>query len=236
MSDEATGDPSDEPLLSVVGASREYGDVVALSPIDFQVARGECLAVVGPNGSGKSTLLRLMAGREIPTSGRVTFAGGPVDENGPAVREKMAVVAGPSAFYPDLTTREHLEFVALGHGAPDVAELVDDALAWARLAEHADKFPAVLSAGQQQSLRLAGVLVRPRELVILDEPEAHLDPAARGRLAELLRAETDRGVAIVLATHQIEVARVAADRALVLRDGFAGHLSRDDLASFEGDL
>ena len=102
--------------------------------------------------------------------------------------------------------------------------------------DHADKFPAVLSAGQQQSLRLAAVLVRPRALVILDEPEQHLDPAARGRLADLLRSETDRGVAIVLATHQIEVARTAADRALVLRDGFAGSLSRDDLASFDGDL
>ncbi len=229
-------DEVEVPLLDVLGASREYGDVVALAPIDFQVERGECLAVVGPNGSGKSTLLRLMAGREIPTAGQIMFAGRPVDENGPAVREKMAVVAGPSAFYPDLTTREHLEFVALGHGSDDVGNVVDDALAWARLTEHSDKFPAVLSAGQQQSLRLAGVLVRPRELVILDEPEAHLDPAARGRLAELLRAETDRGVAIVLATHQIEVARIAADRALVLRDGFAGHLSQADLASFDGEL
>ena len=227
---------ADEPLLSLVGATREYGNVVALAPLDLRVERGECLAVVGPNGSGKSTLLRLMAGREIPTAGQVMFAGARIDENGPAVREQMAVVAGPSAFYPDLTTREHLEFVALGHGAPDVGEIVDDALTRARLTEHADKFPAVLSAGQQQSLRLAAVLVRPRALVILDEPEQHLDPAARGRLADLLRAETDRGVAIVLATHQIEVARTAADRALVLRDGFAGALSHGDLASFDGDL
>jgi ABC-type multidrug transport system ATPase subunit len=229
-------DPSDEPLLSLLGATREYGEVVALAPLDLDVRRGECLAVVGPNGSGKSTLLRLMAGREIPTAGQVTFAGARIDENGPAVREQMAVVAGPSAFYPDLTTREHLEFVALGHGVPDVEEVVDDALAWSRLTDHADKFPGVLSAGQQQSLRLAAVLVRPRTLLILDEPEQHLDPAARGRLADLLRAETDAGVAIVLATHQIEVARSAADRALVLRDGFAGSLSRDDLTSFDGDL
>jgi ABC-2 type transport system ATP-binding protein len=227
---------ADEPLLSVLGASREYGDVIALSPLDLQVERGECLAVVGPNGSGKSTLLRLLAGRERPTAGRVIFAGAPVDENGPLLRETMAVVAGPAAFYPDLTTREHLEFVALGHGAADVEQLVDDALEWSRLREHADKFPAVLSAGQQQSLRLAGVLVRPREIVVLDEPEQHLDPGARGRLAELLRAETDRGVAVVLATHQMDVARTAADRALVLRDGFAGHLSRDDLESFEDQL
>lgn len=224
-----------EPLLSVVGASREYGDVVALSPLDFEVARGECVAVVGPNGSGKSTLLRLMAGRERPTSGRVMLDHKPVDEDDRDVREKIAVVVGPPAFYPDLTTREHLELVALGHGSGDGPALVTDALEWALLAEHADKFPSVLSAGQQQSLRLAAVFVRPRELVILDEPEQHLDPAARVRLAELLRAEVDRGSGVIVATHQIDMVR-AADRGLVLHDGFGGYLAHDDLAAFGDTL
>jgi ABC-type multidrug transport system ATPase subunit len=96
-----------------------------------------------------------------------------------------------------------------------VAQALDDM----RLADHAEGFPRELSSGQQQALLLATALVRPRRLLLLDEPERRLDPEARQRLGVLLQAEQASGVTVVLATHHAELARSVADRLVLLRDG-----------------
>jgi ABC-type multidrug transport system ATPase subunit len=208
------------PLLRLTGVSRAYGDRIALAALDLTVAAGECVAVLGVNGSGKSTLLRIAAGRDQPTTGRVEFAGEQIQDGDPRLRARLAVVGDGGACYPDLTVREHLLFVALAHGVGDEAESwVRWALEDRRLTEHADALPSALSSGQLQALLLASALVRPRDLLILDEPEQRLDPGARQRLADRLRAEKADRVAVLLATHHVELASAVADRVLVLRDG-----------------
>jgi ABC-2 type transport system ATP-binding protein len=207
------------PLLALKQVSRHYGGRVALRPVDLDLAAGECVALVGHNGSGKSTLLRLAAGRDTPTSGSVRLDGVPMDENDPRVRARVAVVGDISACYPDLTVREHLALVAVAHGVDQPLHWVDRSLADRGLAEHAEALPDSLSSGQLQSLLLACALVRPRDLLILDEPEQRLDPGARQRLADLLTAELADGVAVLLATHHPDLAMSVADRVLLLEDG-----------------
>ncbi|MFC1406574.1 MULTISPECIES: ABC transporter ATP-binding protein [Streptacidiphilus] len=207
------------PLLALHQVSRRYGGRVALQPVDLDLAAGECVALVGHNGSGKSTMLRLAAGRDTPTSGTVKLDGVPMDENDPRVRARLAVVGDVSACYPDLTVREHLALVAVAHGVEEPLHWVDRALADRGLAEHAEALPGSLSSGQLQSLLLASALVRPRDLLILDEPEQRLDPGARQRLADLLKAELADGVAVLLATHHPDLAMHVADRVLLLEDG-----------------
>ncbi|MEZ0090668.1 ABC transporter ATP-binding protein [Streptacidiphilus sp. EB129] len=207
------------PLLALKQVSRRYGGRMALQPIDLDLAAGECVALVGHNGSGKSTMLRLAAGRDTPTSGSVRLDGTPMDENDPAVRARVAVVGDLSACYPDLTVREHLALVAVAHGVEDPLHWVDRSLDDRGLAEHADALPDSLSSGQLQSLLLACALVRPRDLLILDEPEQRLDPGARQKLADLLRAELADGVAVLLATHHPDLAMSVADRVVLLEDG-----------------
>lgn len=200
--------------------SRKYGTRLALAPLDLDVPAGTCVALLGPNGSGKSTLLRLAAGRDTPTSGTVHLDGAAVREDDRATRSRVAVAGDGSACYPDLTVREHLELVALAHGlGAEADQLVTDTLRWLRLTDHADTFPATLSSGQRQALLLGAALVRPRDLLLLDEPEQRLDPGARDRLAAWLRDETASGTAVLLATHQPELARTAADRVLLLDEG-----------------
>ena len=207
-------------LLELRGVSRRYGERLALSPIDLRVDAGSCLALLGPNGSGKSTLLRITAGRDMPTSGQVRLEGAVLDEDDPAVRAKVAVVADAGAFYPDLTVREHLELVARAHGVGEEATaLVEQALSTMRLGGHVDALPATLSSGQQQALQLAAALVRPRRLMVLDEPEQRLDPDARKRLADLLVHERAHGRAIVLATHHVDLAASVADEVVLLDEG-----------------
>lgn len=206
-------------LLRLRKAGRTYGERRALEPLDLEVGRGECVALYGRNGSGKSTLLRIAAGRDAPTHGNALFAGRTVREDDPEVRARVAVVGDTAACYPDLTVREHLELVTLAHAVDDADAWIDQVLADRRLAGHARALPGSLSSGQLQSLMLAAALVRPRELLILDEPEQRLDPAARTRLAELLVAEKADGVAVLLATHQPDLAEAVADRLIALEDG-----------------
>jgi ABC-2 type transport system ATP-binding protein len=212
--------PAPAPLLTVSGVSRRYGDRAALQPLDLTLAAGQCVAVLGANGSGKSTLLRIAAGRDTPTTGRVSYGGRVLSEDDPVVRTEIAVVGDLVSAYPDLTVREHLQLVAVAHGEGRLtADLVDRALAECRLQGHGGALPGSLSSGQLQALQLATVLVRPLRLMVLDEPEQRLDPAARRWLAGLLRGEKEAGAAILLATHHTELAAAVADYVFVLSDG-----------------
>ncbi len=210
---------STPPLLQLRGVSRAYEQRQALAKLNLTLRPGQCVALLGHNGSGKSTLLRIAAGRDRPSTGTVTFDGLPMSENDPRVRARVAVVGDTAACYPDLTVREHLRLVAVAHGVEDAEEWIDHILAERLLAEHADALPGALSSGQLQSLLLASALVRPRDLLLLDEPEQRLDPDARRRLADLIRSETKGGVGVLLVTHHGELARAVADRVVVLRDG-----------------
>jgi ABC-type multidrug transport system ATPase subunit len=217
------------PLLRLTGVSRWYGDREALRPVDLTVAAGECVALMGPNGSGKSTLLRLAAGRDIATEGTIEFDGAKLREDDPRVRAEVAVTGDTLAHYPDLTVREHLYLVAIAHGSGARADaLVAEALESCRLADHADSVPSALSSGQSQALQLAAVLVRPRRLLVLDEPEQRLDPDARQWLAGVLRAEKAAGAGLLIATHHVELAEAVADRVLVMHDGLVVEDARAD--------
>jgi ABC-2 type transport system ATP-binding protein len=213
-------DATHPPLLALTGVSRRYGERLALSPIDVSVAAGECVAVMGANGSGKSTLLRIAAGRDTPSTGQVVYSGRGLIQDDVVVRTEIAVVGDMVSAYPDLTVREHLQLVAVAHGAGQESdELVDRALLECRLADHVGALPGSLSSGQRQALHLAAVLVRPRRLMVLDEPEQRLDPAARRWLAGLLVTQKQAGATVLMATHHAELATAAADHVIVLRDG-----------------
>jgi ABC-2 type transport system ATP-binding protein len=217
----ATVPPANPPvLLTLTAVSRRYGERTALHPVGLSLAAGQCVAVLGPNGSGKSTLLRLAAGRDTPSSGQVRYAGQVITEDDPVVRTEVAVAGDAASAYPDLTVREHLLLAAVAHGAGrDAGERADAALRECRLDGHADARPGSLSSGQRQALQLAAVLVRPRRMLVLDEPEQRLDPAARRWLAGLLGREKAAGAAVLLATHHTELAAAVADHVIVLSDG-----------------
>jgi ABC-2 type transport system ATP-binding protein len=209
-------------LLVVDGVSQGYGGVAVLNDISFNLDTGRCLALVGVNGAGKSTLLRLLAGREKPAAGNVFFMGREIDEDDLATRRDVAAVLGDPVFYPDLTAREHLELVIAAHGLGDEAEeRTEAALDAFGLTERADDRPSRFSAGQKQALFLAAALVRPRQMILMDEPEQHLDPQARMGLAERFRALVAEGVTVVFSTHQNDLALAAADDVMLLEAGRA---------------
>jgi ABC-2 type transport system ATP-binding protein len=211
------------PPLSVRGLSRSYGGFEALRDLDLDIGPGECVAVVGHNGSGKTTAVRTIAGLLEPTAGDVEVAGAAVGGEPAAIetRAAMAVVPDTPSLYPDLTVREHLELVAIAHGAAgdDLDERIDLLLARLGLEDKRDARPGELSRGMRQKVQLGCALSRPHRLLVLDEPVVGLDPASQQTLRDLLLEAKRAGVAVMLTTHQLEFARGIADRALVLAEG-----------------
>lgn len=211
-------------LLEVTGLTKTYDEVPALVDLDLRVDRGACVALVGHNGSGKTTAIGCIGGRVRPTAGRVLVDGtDAVTARDPvAVRATRSVVGDTAAFYPDLTVREHLEVVAVAHGLGQgtdtaITALLDEL----SLAHRADHLPQQLSAGMRQKVQLACGLVRPFDLLVLDEPAQYLDQQTTAWLLERLRAERDRGAGVLLSSHDAGFVAEVADEVLVLTDGRA---------------
>jgi ABC-2 type transport system ATP-binding protein len=198
------GKDSVRPLLQVRGLNKGYGGRPVVVDLTFTVRPGEVVALRGPNGAGKTTILRCLVGADDVDSGELIFDGQPMDERSPDVRRRVASVLDDMGWFPDVTAVEHLDLLARAHGVPwrdDELDPVDSALRALRIEHVADQVPATLSSGQRRRLALATTLVRPFDLLLLDEPEQRLDVLGRAWLAEHLRAVTARGGAVLLASH-----------------------------------
>ena len=199
-------------VLTVRGLTRRFGTHVVLDDIDFSVAPARIVVVLGPNGAGKTTLLRCVVGVDRADAGEVLFEGHPLDETEPAVRAGIAAALDDIDFFPDLSVVEHLELLAFAHGGDRaaVAEVMEELdLAGAR-----DQLPATLSSGQRRRLALASCFVRPRRLVVLDEPEQRLDVRGRRWLAERLLREKAAGTSVLMASHDPDLVERVADERL----------------------
>ena len=144
--------------------------------------------------------------------------GATVDERDVGFRTKVASVLDDDAYFPALTVSEHLYLTARGHGVHGAQDVVAGLLAEFGLADHAKSLPVALSSGQRRRLLLAAGFVRPRSLLVLDEPEQRLDRAMRDRLAARIVAEKKSGGAVLLATHDPDLLRAVADRAVHVAD------------------
>jgi ABC-2 type transport system ATP-binding protein len=200
------------PLLEVRGLRRRYGDVDVVAGLDLDVEAGQAVALVGRNGSGKTTVLRCVTGADQPTEGTVMLDGQPMDERSPAVRAALASVLDDMDFFPDLSVVEHLDLFARAHRVEDAESVVDQVLRDVGLMSQAGQLPGTLSSGERRRLALAGAFVRPRRLLLLDEPEQRLDTNGLAWLADRLRREKADGLAILLASHSSELVAAVADK------------------------
>lgn len=203
--------PASPPLLRVRDLRRSFGDLHVLEGLDLELDAGEALALVGPNGAGKSTALRCIAGADQPTGGTVELDGQPLDERSAATRRDLAVVMDDLDFFPDLSVSEHLDLLARAHRVTDPGSTVDAVLSDVGLREQAAQLPGTLSSGQRRRLALASAFVRPRRLLILDEPEQRLDAAGLTWLADRLNAEKADGLGILLVSHDADLVESVAD-------------------------
>jgi ABC-type multidrug transport system ATPase subunit len=210
-----------DPAIELQGLERRYGDRVALAGVTVSVPRRATLAVLGANGAGKTTLLRVLAGLLRPHGGRARVLGAELPRERWKVPAQVGYLGHEPLLYRELTGRENLQYHARLHGVDGlrVAEL----LAAVGMERRADEPLRELSRGMAQRLAAARAVLHDPPLLLLDEPRAHLDPAAAELLEPLIGRASGR--TRVLVSHDVEGALAEADLALGLRAGrqeFAG--------------
>jgi ABC-2 type transport system ATP-binding protein len=207
-------------LLQVTAAARSYGGQRGLDGVTLSLRGGEIYALLGPNGAGKTSLVRAICGRVRLDSGTVRVQGADPRLD-PSLRRRLGLVPQEIALYPDLTVRENLEVLGrlAGLARGEVEDAATRALAWTGLGDRASSRVATLSGGMRRRVNLAaGALHRP-DVLLLDEPTAGVDPQARERIHDLLRGLRGQGMAILLATHDLDQAAELADRIGILVEG-----------------
>lgn len=215
-----------ETVISLRGVSKVFGAVSALTDIDLDVKAGEVVALVGDNGAGKSTLVKVLAGVHQPTTGTMSFQGKAVTLAGPS----DALALGIATVFQDLALCENLDVVAnifLGKelNSLQLDEVSMEIRAWTLLKELSARIPSVreavasLSGGQRQTVAIARSLLLDPKLILLDEPTAALGVAQTAEVLNLIERVRDRGLGVIMISHNMEDVRAVADRIVVLRLG-----------------
>lgn len=202
-------------------------DVAALDRVNLHVGDSAFVVVLGPSGSGKTTLLNLVGALDTATNGRVVVAGQDVtamsrSERFAFRRHAVSFIFQTFNLLPGLTARENVHLGADVAGRPDAAERAERALVDVGLGERLDHFPHQLSGGEQQRVAIARALATGNPILLADEPTGELDFRTGVQILELLRAQADAGLTVLVVTHNREISRVA-DRVVELSSGRIVH-------------
>jgi lipooligosaccharide transport system ATP-binding protein len=203
------------------GLRKSYGERVAVSGIDFEVASGICFGFLGPNGAGKTTTMKMIYGLASVDDGELEVLGLDATSERRRIKERLGVVPQETNLDGDLTVRENLRYQAgyFGLDGEAVSERIEELLDFALLRERADEVPWNLSGGMKRRLLIARALVNDPELVVLDEPTTGLDPQARLAVWRALDSLRERGVTLLVTTHYMEEAARICDRLLIMDEG-----------------
>jgi len=213
-------------VLSLRGMTKTFGAVNALTDIDMDVAAGEVVAIVGDNGAGKSTLVKVLAGVHRPDAGTIKFGADTVHISDPSA----AIALGVATVFQDLALCENLNVVEnlfLGRELSPfrLNEVQMETRSWELLGELSARIPTVripvasLSGGQRQTVAIARSLLGDPKIIILDEPTAALGVAQTAEVLDLIERLRERGLGVIMISHNMEDVRAVADRVVVLRLG-----------------
>jgi len=208
-------------LIQTHNLVKRYGDKIAVNDVSFDVHGGEVFGFLGPNGAGKTTTIKMIVGLLQPTTGTVRVAGHDVGAEPLAAKAASGYVPDTPNLYAKLSARELLRFVAdlysldRGHAA----RRIDELLRMFDLAAAADDTIDSYSHGMQQKTSLAAALMHDPRVIVLDEPTVGLDPKSARLIKDILRQMADRGSAVMLSTHILEIAERMCDRVGIINRG-----------------
>ena len=224
------------PVLQVANIDFSYGPVQVMFDVNFEIFRGECVALLGTNGAGKSTILRVISGLEVPERGVVRLNGRNITYVAPEQRVRHGIVQlpGGKGVFPSLTVQQNLAISArlLSTDKREVEARVDEVLTlFPELVERRAQPARSMSGGQQQMLALARVLIHRPEVLLIDELSLGLAPVVVQRMLELVDQLKERKQTMVIVEQSLNVALSISDRAIFLEKGevkFEGSAQRAD--------
>lgn len=202
-----------------------FGDNEVLKSIDLDVKEGEVVCIIGPSGSGKSTLLRCLNRLEEIQGGSIVINGERISEakDIDTIRQRIGMVFQHFNLFPHLTVKENITLapVKLGKATKQEAEetakkLLDDV----GLGDKLDAYPSSLSGGQKQRVAIARALAMKPEIMLFDEPTSALDPEMVGEVLKVMKDLSQRGMTMVVVTHEMGFASEVADRVVLMDGGY----------------
>jgi phospholipid/cholesterol/gamma-HCH transport system ATP-binding protein len=208
---------------------KSFGSNKVLNGIDFKIERGENLVIFGKSGSGKSVLIKCLVGLIEPDDGNVFLLGeniaGLQERELNMLRKKVGFLFQSAALYDSMTVRENLEF-PLRDGAPkskdEMEAVVMEALKNVGLEGAVDKMPSELSGGMRKRVGLARTLILKPEIMLYDEPTTGLDPITSKEISNLILAVQEKyNTASIIITHDVECARITANRMIIINEGLS---------------
>jgi len=207
-------------VLQTQSLTKHYGSLTAVQDLSLEVNEGEVFGLLGPNGAGKITSISMMCGLLRPDSGQVVIHGKPITDGDADVRTRVGVCPQNIVLWGQLTCLEQMVFIGEMYGMKrkSVAQRSEQLLKELDLTEKRDQRARTLSGGMQRRLNLAMALVHDPEILVLDEPEAGLDPQSRVLVREYVKSLARRKT-IILTTHNMDEAERMADRVAIIDHG-----------------
>lgn len=216
---------STQAIVRIKGLKKSFGDLVVLSGVDLDVAKGEVVVILGPSGSGKSTLLRCVNRLEEATGGEIWFedilvTGRKTDIN--KVREHIGMVFQSFNLFPHLTAKGNVMLAqrrVLKRSKQEATRIAEEQLDRVGLADKVDYFPSQLSGGQQQRVAIARALAMDPHVMLFDEATSALDPELVRGVLDVMKELARGGMTMIVVTHEMGFARDVADRVVFMDDG-----------------
>ena len=207
--------------IETSGLTKYYGDTPGILDLDLAVEVGEVFGFIGPNGAGKTTTINLFLGFVAPTAGQALIAGLDVSTHDRETKQRIAYIPEQVMLYRNLTGLENLEYFAAlgGKGALTQARLTDILVEAGLERPAVDQRVSEYSKGMRQKVGIAIAIAKEADALLLDEPTSGLDPQASNEFSELIERLKDRGVAVLMATHDLFRAKETGTRVGIMRYG-----------------
>lgn len=212
-------------MINVKDLTKTFGDNEVLKSINLTVNAGEVVVIIGPSGSGKSTILRCLNLLETPTSGEISFEGQNItspDVNIDQLRQKMGMVFQNFNLFPHMSVLDNLTITPIKIKKEDPEQAKQKAMALldqVGLKDKAAAYPSSLSGGQQQRVAIARALAMNPDVMLFDEPTSALDPEMVGEVLSVMQDLAEKGMTMVVVTHEMGFAKEVADRVIFMADG-----------------
>jgi ABC-type multidrug transport system ATPase subunit len=211
--------PSATWAIEVEGLVKSFGSSRALSGVDIRVKKGDRLTIFGPNGAGKTTLIKLLSTLAKPSGGSARVEGLDISSEPVNVRRRLGVVTHPTFLYNDLTVFENLRFYGKMYRVPNLELRISEVISQVQLDARIYDRVGTLSHGMQKRAAIARAVLHSPSVLLLDEPESGLDPAAAVMMRGILEALDSGDRTVVMTTHNIERGLELADQVAILREG-----------------